>query len=258
MKNFVAVSLSFFALPAVAITNIESQRVKPIPEGLSGQIEFQFDGKSGNSEEEDYALSGRLNIKREQDLWFLIASHEYDKANGNKDVDKSFAHGRWVHSYSPTWAGEAFIQYQDNQFTRLLSRYLVGTGGRFTVLDESDKLNLAVGAGAFYVREREDLTTYETNADYLRLNSYLSYKQQLNEHVSIISTAYYQPKASEFDDYNVLWNTSLISKLNNSLKLKLAFNISHDSEAPKNPEADPPVDIDSTDAEYSVSILYEF
>ena len=258
MKNFVAVSLSFFALPAVAITNIESQRIKPIPEGLSGKVEFQFDGKSGNSKEEDYAISGRLNVKKAQDLWFLIASHEYDKANGNKDVDKSFAHGRWVHRYSPVWAGEAFAQYQDNEFTRLVSRYLGGAGARYTVLDEADKLNLALGAGAFYVKEREDLSTYETNEDYLRFNTYLSYKQQINDQVSIISTAYYQPKASDFDDYNVLWNTSLITNLSESLKLKLAFNISHDSLPPENPAAEPPIDIDSTDAEYSASITYEF
>lgn len=258
MKNFVAVSLSFLTLPALAITNIESQRLNPIPEGLSGQVEFQFDGKSGNSEEEDYALNGRLNLKRQQDLWFMIASHEYDKSNGNKDTDKSFAHGRWVHHYSSTWAGEAFVQYQDNQFTRLLSRYLVGTGARYTMLDGDDKFNLALGAGAFYVREREDLSTYEANTDYLRLNSYVSYKQQLNEQVSIVSTAYYQPKASEFDDYNILWNTSLISKLSTNLKLKLAFVISHDSEPPKNPKANPPIDVESTDSEYSVSIIYEF
>ncbi len=258
MKKFVAASLSFFAVPALAITNIESQRLKPLPEGISGQVEFQFDGKSGNSDEEDYALSGRLNLKKQEDLWFLIASREYDKANGTKDEDKSFAHGRWVHSFDNIWAGEAYVQYQDNEFTRLLSRYLAGGGFRYTVIEQSDELSLALGAGAFYVKEEEDLGTYETDRDYLRFNSYVSYKQQINDHVSIVSTAYYQPRASEFEDFNILWNTSLFTKLGENLKLRLAFNASHDSEPPKNPDADPAIDVDSTDVEYSVSVIYEF
>ncbi|MDX1694189.1 MAG: DUF481 domain-containing protein, partial [Ketobacteraceae bacterium] len=234
------------------------QRLQPLPEGVSGQVAFQFDGKSGNSEEEDYALSGRLNLKKASDLWFLIASREYDKANGVKDEDKSFVHGRWVHRYNPVWAGEAFVQYQQNEFTRLLSRYLAGGGVRYTAIDDNDDLNLALGAGAFYVKEEEDLSTFETQKDYLRFNSYISYKQQINDHVSIISTAYYQPRASEFDDFNILWNTSLFTQLSDRLKLQLALNVTHDSEPPENPDAEPPVDVDQTDAEYSVSIVYEF
>lgn len=257
MKKFVAAFLCFFAFSAYAITNIESQRLKPIPEGLSGQFEFAFDGKSGNTDEEDYGLAGRINVKREQNLWFVIATKEYGEANDVKDTDKSFLHGRWVHTLDNALAAEAFVQYQENEFTRLLSRYLAGGGMRYTIKQDA-KQQLAAGAGAFYVNEREDLETYEAESDYLRLNSYISYKQELNSHVSLVSTAYYQPRASDFGDYNILWNTALSAKLSEQLALKLSFNATHDSEPPSNNEAEPPVDVDKTDLEYSLSVVYDF
>lgn len=258
MKKIVAAILVFSAFHANAITNIESQRLKPAPEGLSGEVSFKLDGKSGNSDEEDLGLSGRANYKQQQNLWFVIASKEYGETNDVKDTDKSFLHGRWVHEHNNKLAGEAYVQYQDNEFTRLVSRYLAGGGARYTLVAQPNKLNLAIGAGAFYVKEHQDLDTYNEKSDYLRFNSYASYKQQINDHVSVVATGYYQPRASDFKDFTILLNTSLYAKLSEQLKLQLSLNVTHDSQPPSNNEADPVIDVEHTDTEYSLSLVYEF
>lgn len=257
MKKIVAVLLSFSAFNAHSITNIENQRLKPLQEGLSGHVELTLDGKSGNSEEEDFGFAGRVNHKKGDDLFFVIASKEYGTSNDEKDTDKNFLHGRWVHKLDAKLSSEAFAQYQDNEFTRLLSRYLVGGGVRYK-LAEDDSMQLAVGGGAFYVKEKEDLATYDDTNDYFRFNSYVSYKHQLNGNVSLLATAYYQPRISDFSDYHVLLNTALLAKLSEQLKLKVALQVGHDSEPAQNLEADPVIDVESTDTEYSVSLVYDF
>ncbi|PIE42665.1 MAG: hypothetical protein CSA49_00025 [Gammaproteobacteria bacterium] len=257
MKKIVAVILSISALNANAIKNIESQRLTPIEEGMSGHVELKIDGKSGNSDEQDYGLSGRINHQQGKDLIFIIASKAYEKSNGRKDTDKSFIHGRWVHNLQEPMASEVFAQYQDNEFTRLLSRYLIGGGIRYTMIQDTD-INLILGAGAFYMKEKEDLGSYQTSENYSRLSSYASYKHQLNKNVSIISTAYVQPRIGRMDDYNILLNGSLLTRLNEQLKLKLAVNVTYDSEPPRNLATTPVIDVKSTDTEYSVSFVYQF
>ncbi|MCG8668434.1 MAG: DUF481 domain-containing protein [Pseudomonadales bacterium] len=258
MKKIVAVILSFSALHANAITNIESQRLAPLDQGLSGHVELTIDGKSGNSEEEDYGLSARVNHLNESDLFFVIASKEYGTSNDTKDTDNNFVHGRWVHDLGDRWATEAFVQYQDDEFTRLLSRYLAGGGARWEAINIPNLKQLTFGAGAFYVTEKQDFSTYEDEQDYLRINSYASYKHQLNDNVSVSCTAYYQPRASKLSDYNLLVNAAMSAKLSEQLKLRLAFKVTHDSEPPKNLDSNPPIDIESTDTEYAASFIYEF
>ncbi|MCG8312300.1 MAG: DUF481 domain-containing protein [Pseudomonadales bacterium] len=258
MKKIVSVVLLFCCCSANAITNIENQRFKPLPEGNSGSFEFTIDGQSGNSDEQDYGIAGRFNHKKGDDLYFLIATKDYGKSNDLKDTDKSFIHGRWVHKLDEELSSEAFVQYQEDEFTRLLSRYLTGGGVRYRLFNEPKVKSLAIGAGAFYVFETEDFDTFENKQDYLRLNSYASYKHQFNDHVGLVATAYFQPRASQFSDYNVLLNTSLISQLTEQLQLKVALKVSHDSKPPKNDDVDPPISVKETDTEYSASIVYDF
>lgn len=258
MKKIVSVVFAFYCSSVYAITNIENQRFDPLPQGNSGSFELTIDGQSGNSEEQDYGVAGRFNHKNEGDLYFLIATKDYGKSNDLKDTDKSFVHARWVHQLDVKLSSEAFAQYQDDEFTRLLSRYLTGGGIRYRLFNQPKVKSLAVGAGAFYVFENEDLETFERKQDYLRFNSYASYKHQFNEHVGLVATAYFQPRASEFSDYNLLLNASLISKLTEQLQLKVALKITHDSKPPQNFDAQPPISVEKTDTEYSAALVYDF
>ena len=64
-------------------------------------------------------------------------------------------------------------------------------------------------------------------------------------------------KASDFDDHNILFNAALYTVLSDNLKLRLSLTTAHDSQPPKNLAANPIIDVEKTDTEYSVSFVYE-
>lgn len=258
MKTYRIVLTALFVLltPAIAtaITNIENERLKEPEEGLTGQMEFAAKGASGNTDKEEYGLGGKLLFKQHNDLLLLIGSKDFGKNDDVKNVDKSFLHARWVHRISPALASEIFSQYQDNEFTRLESRVLTGAGARFTLIKIPEQQLFSTGLGAFYVTERLDLTSGTDQEHYWRFNSYAAYKSKINEQVSLLATAYYQPRIGDFSDYNILMDASLLVKMNNRLKLRLAYGLRHDSEPPQ----DTDLDIDETDTEYNISLVYQF
>lgn len=241
-----------------AIPNIESVRPGMPDEGLSGNIKLGIDGKTGNNREE--SLEGALyTTYRQSDNIFLgIAEREYGTTRKVRDTNSSFLHTRWIHLITPTFASEAFIQWEEDEFSNLESRLLGGGNGRFILADEKDRLSLAVGLGAFREKEIIDLGTFtETNLDW-RLNSYINYSQRLNDQVTLASTAYYQPMFDDTSDYRVLLNLGLAIKLTDHLDFHVSYKVDHDSKPVKNLAADPPIDNYKTNTEYSTGLIYNF
>lgn len=243
---------------AFAISNIESQRPGPPPEGWSGQLEFTASGKSGNVEENRYALGGRLAHKTGDNLVFAIVEAAEAKSLGTKTADDAFVHTRWMHEQTERVTLEGFLQWQENAFANLVSRYLVGGGVRLQLLEEPEVYELAVGIGAFREWEETDLGTFNRSTDTWRINNYWSYRQSLNDQVNWYATAYYQPSAEDFDDYRVLFDTGLTVRLTGSLQLRVSYNLNHNSHPPRNLDATPPIDRAETNTQYSTTFLYEF
>lgn len=239
---------------SVAISNIENERLAPPAEGLSGQVELSIQGKSGNSDTEDNSIAGKLLFKRTQNQWLAMIAQEYGESNGTKSKDNQFAHLRWTHELTSTVASELFTQYQDDDFTRLTSRVLIGGGARFNLLSSAENLTLAIGAGSFHVSESYKLNTLNTSDDYWRANTYISYKHALNQQLSFVTTGYYQPRINEAADTLVLLNANVLVKMTDKLKVKLSYSVKHDSKPPE----DEGLDIEQTDREHKVSVIYHF
>jgi len=144
----------FFASSVHAISNIESQRPGPPPEGWSGNIELSASGKSGDVDEDRYSAGGRLTFKADNNLVFGMLNGQQTSSRNIKTADEFFAHARWVHQYSPRVAVEGFVQFQENEFANLLSRYLAGGGGRFELFEKPDSYSFSLGLGAFHEWER--------------------------------------------------------------------------------------------------------
>lgn len=243
---------------AQAISNIESQRPGPPPEGWSGHLEFSASGQSGNVEEDRYGLGGKLVFKAEENTVFAIIEGADSRSQGIKTTDEAFAHTRFIRELNETVSLEAFGQWQENAFANLLSRYLLGTGGRFELLSKPDAYSFSLGLGAFHEWERTDLGTYTEEDETWRLNTYWSYQHQLNEQVNWFNTVYLQPSLDDSDDYRVLFDTGLTVRLTGALQLRVSYNLSHNSQPPRNLAADPAIDRAETNTSYATTFLYEF
>lgn len=246
--------------PAVcdAITNIEDARVAPPKNGWSGLLEISADGSNGNTNKEEYGAAAKLTYKQAKNTGLLILSKSYGKTEEVKNEDNQFYHIRWMHSLSTSLSSELFAQYQDDEFTRLTSRVLLGGGARFQLISIPDRQMVTAGLGAFRIKEKYDLQTYEDVDLYWRYNAYLTFKQKLNGNVSFASTTYYQPRTDNHSDYRILLDASITTKMTEALALKIKYSLRHDSEPAENPDADPAILLDKTDTDYSVSLNYSF
>lgn len=258
IKFFTLILLLLLQCPTYAISNIERERPDPPPEGWSGRIELSASGKSGNVEEDRYGVSGRTVFKANKNTYFAILSRAQATARDIKTADEAFAHARWIHQRTNDFAVESFVQWQKNEFDNLLSRSLIGAGGRWRIFAKPDRYNFALGMGAFREWERTDLGSFTDHEQRWRLNTYWSYTHQLNEQTSWFNTVYLQPNLSDKDDYRVLVDTGLSVRIIGGLSLRLNYNLKHDSDPPRNLDAQPPVDLRRTNSQYTTTFIYQF
>lgn len=243
---------------AHAISNIERERPAPPPEGWSGQVELSANGRTGNVREDRYGTSGRLVFKAEENTYFAILRRARATTRQIKTVDEAFAHARWIHQRSEEFALESFVQWQENEFDNLLSRSLIGGGGRWRIFAEPDQYNFALGMGLFREWERTDLGSFTEREQRYRLNTYWSYTHQFNEQTSWFNTVYLQPDLGDLDDYRILFDAGLSVRILGNLNLRLAYNLKYDSDPPRNLDAVPPVNLRSTNTQYTTSFVYQF
>jgi len=241
-------------LPATAqaIVNIEGQRNISQQEGLSGSLNLSVSGASGNTDNIVISSGGRLNWQRSQSVTFLIARYNYGENNQTRNINQTFTHLRHIMTINPDRAIEGFLQAERNEFTRMSLRALAGAGLRLTV-HNSIRGQAFLGLGAFAsaetLEERSGLTDSGTERLF-RANTYLALDYAINKQVSISSTSYYQPAMDNHRDYRLLEQAALKVSISNSLALKLALDIAHDSL--------PPQAIDKTDISYHSGIEYTF
>lgn len=258
VRLFVTGVLLINSATALAISNIESQRPTPPDEGWSAQLELTADGKNGNVDEDRYGAGGRLTWKNLDNTYFALFSKSRSETLNIKTADQTFAHIRWIGQHAESTAMEAFLQWQEDEFNNLLSRYLAGAGGRFDVLNSPEVYSLTLGIGTFREWEKTDLGTFIENESAWRLNAYWSYKHQINSQVNWYNTAYIQPNLDNFDDYRILFETGLGVRLTDALQIKLLYRLRHNSHPPQNLLASPVIDLHRTNTEYSTAFVYEF
>jgi len=239
------------ALPtqALAIINAEDLDLSIDNNGVAGKLGFSVSGSSGNSDKMSGEGSARLIWRHGQHMEMLVGSFSYGKSRGVRDTNKSFAHFRHRYAWAKTWGVEGFAQAQQNEFSRLKLRTLIGAGGRWSY--QNHGLAMHVGLGSFY--EREALRAVANLAPVTRLwrgNSYLALRYAFNARLRMQNTIYYQPSWKDSTDYRLLDDAALHIALNDSLDLKLVIEIGQDSR--------PPAGVKNSDVSYKTGLSYRF
>lgn len=248
---FVLLLFTVQTLPtqAFAIINAEDLDLSIDDDGVSGKLGFSASGSSGNSDILSGDASGHLIWSHAQHLEMLVASISYGKSRGVRDTNKSFLHLRHRYAWSEMWGVEGFVQAQQNEFSRLKLRTLIGGGMRWSY--QADRLEWNVGVGSFY--EREALRAGADLTPVTRLwrgNTYLALRYAFNTRVRLQNTVYYQPAWKDPADYRLLDDAALHVALSESLDLKVAIEIAQDSR--------PPIGVKNSDVSYKTGLAYRF
>jgi putative salt-induced outer membrane protein YdiY len=244
--TLVLVSL-LFASPALAIVNIENIRAKEPEEGFSGNLAVGIDLESGNTNRSRVALGARTQWKRGEVLDFLVFNFDYGASGSVTDVNKSFIHGRHIVTMSPRWAWEAYGQVQQDEFRRLNFRGLLGGGLRNTLYRSGDRTVVYLGLGALFEQEELDDNSVDQTT---RGSFYLSIKHEVKKDINLISTTYLQPAINRPGEFRASEQAAVTVGLTDTLDLKLALDVYHDSE--------PPIGVETTDIKFTTGIAYRF
>ena len=219
---------------------------------FSAVMDFKVDGASGNSDTSNIALDTQLSWIEDNYINLAIVGHKYGKNNNTVSTNKSFVHFRHIHKITTSYDWEIFTQIEQNKFTRLIYRDLIGAGLRHNAFN-SDKHQAFFGAGAYYTKEKIEQTpglTDDGTDTYFRANFYFLSKYKITPDISLTNAIYYQPRLNRFSDYRALVQSKFDFKMNDNLKLRLSIDIEHDNE--------PSQTIEKTDVSYLTGLVFSF
>ncbi len=233
-----------------AITNIESTRLNNTEEGTSGNISLSLDGRIGSSDKVALGTSAKLIRAYNHDEWIALINRDYAEVDSEVNTDESLIHLRYLTKHTPNWGHEVFIQYQEDKFSFLAKRSLLGAGVRYT-LSSAEPLQQAnnIGAGLFYEEERY-INTSTKNENNVRLNLYWAYKNKVNDNILYTSTLYFQPETGQLSDQKGLWQNALIINVTSTINLSLNWDVEHDTNTPDGAQ--------DNETSYNSVLIYNF
>lgn len=234
LSTFLFYLLLSYSNYAHSIVNIENTNIRSDEKTEGSDMKFSFDisGNNGNTIDLEIGLGIRAQWYEATSTHFLLVNHEYGEDDNVRDTNNTFIHFRniWNHNDELSW--EAFTQLQDDEFTRLKLRALLGGGARLRLSDEDDNTS-HLGLGAF--REKEKLefaaATTDNGISYNnRLNLYLTYNKALSNHSKLTNTLYHQPSIDDTADYRTLGQIGLELDITENLSFNISLDFKRDSQ----------------------------
>ena len=215
------------------IVNIENLREDKDTIGWSGHALLDFNLQKNRNSILAFSNQLRVQYKGKKSTWFLIHDMNFKEVNGSAIVNKSTQHLRFSHQLSSKISYEAFIQSQTDKISAIKLRALIGTGLRFNLYN-SEKFNLFNGATVMFEYENSEEELRDNIHRDIRNSMYVSFKVNLNNNISVVSTNYYQPRMDMFSDFRILSETSILLTIIKNLKFTTSFSYLFDSFPAKN------------------------
>lgn len=228
MKYLLRIAILFWGMGATGqILNAEALRKVTDSTGWSGTMSARFALKRNVN---DFIVIGsdfHLQYKKEKHLWLLKNDFNLVKIEGNRFENSGITHLRHNYRFKPRIAWEAFLQGQYNKVNLIGFRALAGTGPRFKIT-KSEKYKFYLGILAMF--EYEEVTDKVTPIQRdIRGSSYLSFSLYPTEHITVVSTTYYQPKINGINDYRISNQSSLMVGLFSNFSLKTTYSFIYDT-----------------------------
>jgi len=240
--------LLFISSSANAIVAVENLHLDDTNLGWSGDVSFDLNGSSGNSDKSDGRFGATSIWRTAGYINYATASYEYGESNDQVDTKNTFVRARHVRKHNESFDLEYFVQAEKDEFARLNSRYLVGAGPRF-----EHPWGGFIGVGAFYFRERLDDTLSfgdELEDEGVRFSTYISSEYALDDRVSFAARLYLQPRVNTLEDTRALLNASMTFVVTDTINLKLGLRANHDSK--------PAIGVEATNIYYTSGLEYSF
>ncbi|MEP7127943.1 MAG: DUF481 domain-containing protein [Chitinophagales bacterium] len=220
--------LLFCELSFAQVVNIESERLRADSNGLYGSLGANFALTSNTKTVIVFDANMQTEYKQDSNLYLLLGSYGFVNGDNEDFYNNAFIHFRYNRKLSKLLRWEAFTQLQFNKISKINLRYLLGTGPRFKLTDNK-KLKIFVASLVMYEYEEDDTTENYIHRD-VRSSSYLSFTYTPVKNVQIISTSYYQPLFTQFNDFRFVNEESVIVSISDKFTIEPKFSYLYDSE----------------------------
>lgn len=249
MKSFALLLLIFLSFQIQGqVLNAESLRTVTDTSGFTGSVSLDFSVKKDLNEYFGFSSNVHLQYKMHRNLFLVKNDIEFQKIEGNKFANSGISHFRYNYKIFPRIVWEAFAQAQYNKVSKINFRGLLGMGPRFK-LSSSENYKFYLGTLVMYEQEELDDGFTPLQRD-IRGSAYFSFSLYPKENITIVSTTYYQPKLSGFEDYRVSSQTSLLIKMLGDLSFKTSYTFIFDSY--------PAIGIPKSQYNFSSGVAYTF
>jgi len=256
MKRYIlsiVIILPVFVSKANAIVNMDSLHLNSNNNGISGSFNLNSSGAYGNSEQFLIESSADFYYKQSQSLQYVTLSYSYGESFSKENQNKSYLHLRHINNVESSTTWEIFTQIEQNKFSRLNFRGLVGAGYRWSFLKNSTHSSSIIGVGGYYSKEyltHSSNIEEERSLELFRGNFYWIFRTNILENITLFNTTYYQPNLENPDDYRILEIAGVKIPLSKKLSLNLYGEGTFDSK--------PPVNVKKGDLSYKTGIEYKF
>ena len=249
MRSFIIVLFLLISAPSISqILNAESLRKVTDTSGFSGTTDLKFSLKRTVNDFLTFGNSIHLQYKMNKNLFLFKNDISFQKIEGEKLENSGISHIRYNYRFHPRIAWEVFAQGQYNKVSLVNLRGLFGTGPRFKLTNfENYKFYL----GTLVMYEHEELVDGFTPVQRdFRGSTYLSFSLYPLETISITSTTYYQPKLSQFSDFRISSQSSLLITIYENFAFLVNYTFTYDTF--------PAVGIPNSQYDFTTGFAYSF
>lgn len=250
--------LTLAALCCVSFLTVAEEAASP----LTASAELGLLYKTGNTKSAD--IKTGFDVKYEEDLWrstfafdLLVKKTEKEDENGNDNFETTDE--KWTieskTNYTLDTNSKNYIYgdlaYEDNRFSGFENQSSISAGwGREWYKNEKSSLFADIGPG--YKRDVLKATDNEgsiTQSAFI-IQAQALYLRKINEHVEFkqLLSAKYAPGSGDNSKYKA--ETSITTKLIETLALKFSFIVDHNTEVDEGTER--------TDTQTAMTLVYSF
>ncbi|MCH8545420.1 MAG: DUF481 domain-containing protein [Cryomorphaceae bacterium] len=170
--------------------------------------------------------------KKGKHALILINQTDYLRINENPFLNTGFTHIRGHFWRESKRSLEIYTQYSYDNFRQMNPRILFGTNARLAIV-KNKKVSLYFGGGPVFEWERwtHPQTDEVINVEFLKLNTYTSFRASINENIDFNTLIYYQVGYDEsITDFRhrVALTSNIITKITQRLSLNIGFEIQYE------------------------------
>jgi putative salt-induced outer membrane protein YdiY len=208
------------------VLNVESLRKVTDTSGWSGSASVNFAIKRNVND--FFTISSNIHVQYKMNKHLVLFKNDIDfqKIEGEKFSNSGIQHVRYNYRFHDRIAWEVFLQGQYNKVSLIDFRGLAGTGPRFK-LTPFENYKFYLGTLVMYEHEEVSDGVTPLQRDF-RGSFYLSFSLFPTDRIAVVSTTYYQPELSEFSDYRIANESSILIDLFTNFAFKTSYTFIYD------------------------------